>query len=217
MCFSATSSFAASALLASVSVLCGMYVRDKKVYFLAAIPFIFSIQQCAQGVVWLCVGRPHLTIITSSAGFLFLILTGVVIPLYLPYALWIAEDQKRRQRPLLACCVLGMGVSLLGLYFLHIFTIDISVYKHSIRYSIHTISWVLCGIYALAYCSAIVGPLLLSSIHRADIFGYAIVAALCVSVIVWGHMFIAVGAFFMALLSTILFMSVYRAEQRPLV
>ena len=74
MCFSATASFTASALLTPVGLyaLRRTYQSDPRYLALAAFPLLFGIQQAIEGGLWLALeGRATLSTSTTALGFLF--------------------------------------------------------------------------------------------------------------------------------------------------
>ena len=74
MCFSATASFTASALLVPIGVYCvkqSTHVQ-KPYWIIAALPLIFGIQQAFEGSVWITIesGDPSATRL-SALSFMF--------------------------------------------------------------------------------------------------------------------------------------------------
>ena len=57
MCFSATASFSAGALLLGIGVLTLRLASRPREWPIAAIPLLFAVQQLSEGVIWLTFSR----------------------------------------------------------------------------------------------------------------------------------------------------------------
>jgi hypothetical protein len=98
MCFSATASFTASTLLLPVGLYCAKksYEIDKRYLALAAVPFLFGIQQAFEGGLWLAMGESVESRINRMAlGFLFF--ADFFWPFFVPLASAFVEENKRKQ------------------------------------------------------------------------------------------------------------------------
>lgn len=66
MCFSATASFTASAVLGITGIATLRQVKFKSLIFLACLPLLFAIQQFNEGLIWLYFGTKHVHIVMFS-------------------------------------------------------------------------------------------------------------------------------------------------------
>mgnify|MGYP000091041284 FL=1 len=71
MCFSATASFAASAVLGATGIATLAKTKDRKMLPLATIPLVFAIQQAIEGGLWLTIADGGSDAVLLSALFLF--------------------------------------------------------------------------------------------------------------------------------------------------
>ena len=74
MCFSATASFTASAVLlpAGTLALRRAYTTDRRYLALCALPFLFGVQQLMEGFVWTYGARGESSLVgTFSLGYMF--------------------------------------------------------------------------------------------------------------------------------------------------
>ena len=58
MCFSASASFGASALLGVIGTVAVVKAKTTSQRLFAVIPFIFSIQQLTEGLLWVAIKQP---------------------------------------------------------------------------------------------------------------------------------------------------------------
>ncbi len=111
MCFSATASFTASALLCAGSVVAISRTTNFRALALASIPLIFGIQQSLEGLVW--ISQPmSLTYYLGMYGFLFCAYT--VWPILVPTATLIYEGKEHENPVQLGTAVVDAVV---GIYF----------------------------------------------------------------------------------------------------
>jgi hypothetical protein len=103
--------------------------------WLAAVPSLFAIQQCAEGVVWLYLngGFQH-TSISHTAQCVYLMFALLWWPIYTPLAVTLAEPVPWRRRWSLVAVIGGCCISAVELYSL--FTTDVTpiVVGHSTQY-----------------------------------------------------------------------------------
>ncbi len=82
MCFSAEASFSAAALLAAVGYATVSDTKNKQELCLAAIPFIFAMQQFAEGLLWVAITYDMMNSVLGLIGkYIFLFIAFVNWPL----------------------------------------------------------------------------------------------------------------------------------------
>lgn len=206
MCFSATASFSVAGALLPVRAYCVATARRVDPCWLgfAIYPIAFSIQQFADGYVWLGVNRGDQAMVAlASRGFLFFshFFWLAWVPLFV---FWIEEAPWRR-RLLKILSVVGavFGLSIFLPSFLFEDRLAIEVVRGSLEYKTVLIYEgivdrpVLRGFNALIIASA----LLLASDPRIRTFGFLIVASLGITYWFFAHAFISVWCFFASVLS----------------
>lgn len=135
MCISAEASFAVSASLGVTGIATWRSAGATPLPWLAAVPTLFAVQQCAEGIVRLYENSGfHQTPVSLTAQYVYLAFAFVWWPTYRPLAVAIAEPVPWRRRWAFAAVVGGFCVSAFDTYYL--FTTDLtpSVVGHSIQY-----------------------------------------------------------------------------------
>lgn len=212
MCFSATASFATSAILLPA----GLYnlqqckALDSRYRSIAAFPLLFGIQQALEGKVWLEL-ESGLTAITSLAtlGFLFFVL--VVWPVLVPLSAWQVEQQQVLKR--LFAGLTGLGVLFGAVLFIPLLMNEdlfaASSVQHSVYYQVDSVfsGHVPDTAVTAVYSVLVILPLLLSSTPTMRRFGVSVLASFVITLLMYRYAFVSVWCFFAALLSAqLLFM-----------
>ena len=103
MCFSATASFTAGAVLVTAGVLSLRHVTSKNALPFASIPLLFGLQQMVEGIVWTTFGSPE---VHAIATYVFVMFSHVLWPTFVPLSIWLLEKDPLRKKPLLAVTVI---------------------------------------------------------------------------------------------------------------
>ena len=204
MCFSATASFSAGALLLGIGTLTLKATRRRRDLPFAAIPLLFAVQQLSEGVVWLTFSRdaPLLNMVMTHVYSFF---SHVLWPAYLPVAVLLiepVESPQRRRRMLFALVVAGLAVGAYLLYVLAAFPVVSTLAGQHIEYvSPHFFGVAVMTLYLL---STTVSPML--SAHRAvQVFGVLALLSFGAVYYFYTNWFISVWCFFAALLSAVVY------------
>lgn len=201
MCFSASASFTAAGVLGYIGFLTNAQIRDNKYRMLAAVPLLFAVQQIAEGVVWLTMGKAEYQQIYKGAIYTFLSFALIVWPLWIPLSFWIAERNQNRKKWLMVLSSIGLLISCYTAFILFKFPVKAEVFNCSIWYSIGIASFVHRTVDILIYTVATIVPFFISSLPYASFLGGAIAVSLFFTYI-WMHTtLISVWCFFAALLS----------------
>lgn len=210
MCFSATASFTASALLLPVGLYCAKkaYEIDKRYLALAAVPFLFGIQQAFEGGLWLAMGESVESRINRMAlGFLFF--ADFFWPFLVPLASAFVEENMRKRRIFLFFSCLG-GLFGLSLYLPLLVQPDwlSVVIKHgSIFYQLVQVYDAIIpqpGV-RIFYVIIVATPLLASSVRNIPILGVLLVLSILLSALLFSYAFVSVWCFFAAIISLYVF------------
>lgn len=200
MCYSATASFTASALLLST----GAYAVFKahrhapKYWLLALVPFIFSIQQAFEGSVWL-------DIHSKTLSLFYLFFAYFLWPGYIPLSLYPIEQHAKTRSRLIYLSLFGalVGASLYVPILFKWVHLDIYPMAHSLCYELELPNFY---IYTLAflYLLSIVWATFICSDKRFRIFGMLLTTAYIISYLFFRYAFTSVWCFLGALLSLFL-------------
>ena len=211
MCFSATASFSAGAILLGLGALTLKSARRPHELPLAAIPLLFAIQQLSEGVIWLTF-RYEAPLLNAVMTHGYSFFSHVLWPIYVPVAVLLIEPRRRRRRALLAFVAAGVAVGVYLLFFLVTLPIVSRPTGQHIEYvSPHFFAAAVMTLYLL---STTVSPIL--STHRlVKLFGVMALLSFGAAYFFYATWFISVWCFFAAILSvTIFFHFVLRRTER---
>ena len=202
MCFSATASFSAGAVLLVIgSLTLRSACRPRELAF-AAIPLLFAIQQLIEGVIWLTFSV-EAPLVNSAMTHAYSFFSHVLWPVYVPVAVVLMEPAGWRRRALTAFVAAGAAVAAYLLYVLVAFPIVSRPTGQHIEYaSPHFFAAVTMTLYLL---STALSPLL--STHRmVRVFGVLALLSFGAAYAFYATWFISVWCFFAALLSAVVYL-----------
>ena len=81
MCFSATASFVASGVIASIGVATLRHVREPRALLFACVPLLFAVHQFTEGLVWLGLDGHIGKVALDHVAFLFTLYAQGILPL----------------------------------------------------------------------------------------------------------------------------------------
>jgi hypothetical protein len=202
MCFSATASFSAGAVLLGIGALTLKSASHRREVPFAAIPLLFAIQQLIEGVIWLTfrVDAPLLNSVMTHAYSFF---SHVLWPAYVPMAVLLIEPAGRRRQVLLVFAAGGFAVATYLLYILLAFPVVSQPTGQHVEYvSPHFFAAVTMTLYLL---STTTSPLF--STHRmVKAFGALALLAFGAAYYFYAQWFISVWCLFAALLSALIYL-----------
>ena len=202
MCFSATASFSAGALLLGLGTLTLKSARHPRELAFAAIPLLFAIQQLSEGVIWLTFRyeAPQLNTVMTHVYSFF---SHVLWPAYVPVAVLLIEPPGRRRRALLVFVAAGVAVGAYLLYVLVAFPVVSRTIGQHVEYvSPHFFAAAVITLYLL---STAFSPIL--STHRmVTVFGVLALSSFAMAYAFYATWFISVWCFFAALLSAVVYL-----------
>ena len=202
MCFSATASFSAGALLLGLGTLTLKSASRAREVPFAAIPLLFAIQQLSEGVIWLTFRyeAPQLNTVMSHVYSFF---SHVLWPVYVPVAVLLIEPPGWRRRTLLAFVAAGIAVGAYLLYVLVAFPIVSRPIGQHIEYvSPHFFVATTMTLYLL---STAVSPVL-STHQMVKVFGVLALSSFAAAYFFYATWFISVWCFFAAILSAVIYL-----------
>lgn len=201
MCFSATASFSAGALLLGFGALTLKSARTSRELPLAAIPLLFAIQQLSEGLIWLTF-RYEAPLLNAVMTHVYSFFSHVLWPIYVPTAVLLIEPPGRRRRALLVFVAIGLAVGAYLLYFLVTFPVVSRPTGQHIEYiSPHFFAATTMTLYLL---STTVSPML-STHQMVKVFGVLALLSFAAAYFFFATWFISVWCFFAAILSIALY------------
>lgn len=209
MCFSATASFTAAGVLATIGVATLRHVREPRALLFAGVPLLFAFHQLSEGLVWLALEGRIGPYALDHAVFLFTLYAIGILPLLMPTAVALLEPPGWRRRIIIALTGVGAAVFAWDMTGLVVAPTCAVIDQHSIAYSNPVTSqlWVSL-LYILATCGA-----LLVSTHRV-VRGYGVlnIVGLVIVHLVRGYAFASVWCFYAAVLSMVLYRQFHRQD-----
>ena len=200
MCFSATASFSAGAVLLGIGALTLKAARRPCEWPFAAIPLLFAIQQLIEGVIWLTFSADASllnTVMTHAYSFF----SHVLWPVYLPVAVLMIEPSGGRRRTLKALVLAGSAVGIYLLYVLVAFPVVSKPTGQHVEYdSPHFFAAAVMTLYLV---STTASPLL-STLRGVKVFGALALLSFGAAYYFYATWFISVWCFFAAVLSTVI-------------
>lgn len=198
MCFSATASFAASAVLGTTGIVALSAVKDKRDYFIAAVPVLFAVQQFIEGLVWVTLGQG---LLTESLAYGFLFFAFLLWPVYIPLAVWAHERNPSRKCLLRYLIFFGSLGSFYLLVVLFTQSLGVELAGNSLCYKINAPFEVPR---IILYVSVTIGALLMSTSRLIQWFGALSLLSAAFAWFAYEKAFTSVWCFFAAALSLLI-------------
>lgn len=198
MCFSMEASFAGAGALAIVGIATlNLAKAHRHLLLLAAMPFLFAIQQAGEGIVWLGFnGIIDSKDILAFGKDVFLTFAYAIWPIYVPIAMYIAETETWRKWIMAAMGLLGVAVVMAIFTQFSLSSVTPTIVNHSIRYiSEPTLPS------KLGYLAAVTLPFFFSSLQHARIFAAVLTIAFFAANYFYFVTFTSVWCFFGAIFS----------------
>jgi hypothetical protein len=200
VCFSAGASFAGSAVITAIGAATLIKVRKPAHIPLAAIPLIFGIQQCAEGVLWITLKSGLHESLQNAATYVFLITALIIWPGFVPLSVWLLEKGKNRKKILAGLVITGGLVSLFYIYCLLFLNVAPQIQSFHIEY-VNDYPGTLVWVVFVLYLAATILPLFVSSVKRMWVFGILIAVSCLITGIFFAQYLTSVWCFFAALIS----------------
>jgi len=213
MCFSATVSFAGSAVLGATGVVTLTKVRHRREVLFAAMPLLFAIHQFTEGFVWLGLDGILSPAVAHNMGAAFMLYAQGLLPFLAPLSVFVFEPNAKSRRRMLPFAVIGGATTLYILWALTAFPTQVYVEKNSIVYiNQATDNLAVALIYVIVTC----GSLFFSQIRMMMAFGAANLAILLIVMAVKRYAFTSVWCAYAAVASLIILGYFWTSqEERP--
>jgi hypothetical protein len=202
MCFSATASFSASAVLVVCGVVALKSSHQSKQWTLAAVPIIFAAQQFIEGFLWMGLKNQN-ALLSEVCMYVFLTVAQVLWPFWMALSFIKLEENAFRKKILWISFYAGCGASCMLVYRLVFFNINAQIRDHHIYYDITSPQWMITAS-SILYVIATLLPSFASTLHRSKVLGFMLLASLLVSKIFFNDYLISVWCFFAAIISILI-------------
>lgn len=193
MCFSAEASFIVGGSLIIVGAAIIKKVRNDKDLPVALIPLIFAAQQITEGLLWISLTHEDLNQAQFWLSNIYAVCVGVIWPLYVPYAIYFAETDRKRKKIVAFIGLAGLGLAIYTIVGLVDQPITAEIYNSHIYYDhdIHAQALII-SMYLLSTCI----PFIISSFRNLHIAGFVITLGFFVAYFVYTKTFVSVWCFF---------------------
>jgi hypothetical protein len=200
MCFSASASFTASALL-FLGGIATLRKSSNRYRMLAAIPLLFAMQQFFEGLVWLGIAN-NSSIKLPTYGFLFFVF--MVWPWWIPFSIRNLASKHKDQKLLLIPFIAGIFMTIASFLIGMTYAITATIAHHHIKY-ISTIPSSLWIPGTICYLIATIMPFFVIKNPRLWLMGYMLAISYMITFLFYYHSLLSVWCFFTAILSIFIF------------
>ena len=135
MCFSAGASFGAGAVLSIVGAAAVIKAKTVPQGLFAAIPFIFSIQQVTEGMLWLSFNNDDIPG-RSFFTYVFLVFAIMFWPVWIPFTTLLLEKDPKRKQILTMILIAGIIVSAGFACIIMLYPLEAVATHHHIQYKL---------------------------------------------------------------------------------
>ena len=216
MCFSATASFGASAVLGTIGIITVAKAKTKSQQVFAVIPLIFAVQQLSEGLLWLSLKNNDLATWQSMLTYMFLVFAMAVWPFWIPFSIWLLEKDSKRKKIIKNFVWIGAGVAVGVGFVLFSYPVKVitpfcftcpdsstsAVYNHlHYEFTIPPLVKNLIVAFSVLYIGATIITPFLSGIKKMKWLGLVFLASYLFAVTLYNGFVISVWCFFAALLS----------------
>jgi hypothetical protein len=201
MCFSASASFGAGAVLLVMGIASVKQCSKPSQILFASIPLFFAAQQIAEGFLWLSFLNPSFAVCRQPATYLFLIFAQIIWPTWVPFSIRLLEKNTSRKKLLDIPLGIGLSVSAYLTFRLVTQQVGATILGWHISYDIGLPDAVLHSS-TVFYFIATVTPSFISSIRKMWLFGFSAAAAYIISYLLFEPYLISVWCFLAAIMSS---------------
>lgn len=200
MCFSATASFSAGAVLTVIGIASLKKTHHKSQLLFASIPLIFGVQQIAEGVLWITLPNQDLLSTQKIATITFLFFAQIIWPIWVPIAVLYLEKSSKRK--IFQWIFVGAGV-IVGSYLAYClvtFNVEAKIIGHHISYHQDYPSSAVNYVVVL-YALATIAPALFSHVKHMWILSASIFISYIITELFYAHYMLSVWCFFSSIIS----------------
>ena len=205
MCFSAVASFGASAIIGSTAVVAMAKAKTTPQRLFATIPFVFAMQQLAEGMLWLSLKNSALAAWQPFFSYTFLVFALMIWPIWIPITIRMLETDAKRKKILNILLYIGAVIfAVVGWMLLH-YSAQVMTTHHHLHYivdfppSLKKLVW----LFSLLYFMTTIISSFVSGIPRMKWLGIVFLLAYIFAMIFYSGFIVSVWCYFSALLSIV--------------
>jgi hypothetical protein len=202
MCFSAEASFGAGTVLCGFGIAAVLKAKTREQKIFALTPLIFAFQQFGEGMIWLSLNHPEFLSWHKPATYLFLFISQVTWPVWVPLIVMLLEKEKQRTIALSVLFGIGVFISTFFFYNILFYKQDSNISGMHVQYTSDFYVGVLTDhVFPVLYVVCTVVPLFLSSFKRVKILGAMVFLFSIIAYVFYKNYEISTWCFFSALMS----------------
>ena len=216
MCFSATASFGASAVLGTVGIVAVTKAKTSPQKIFATIPLVFALQQFTEGLLWMSLKNTSMASWQTMLTYAFLVFAMAVWPFWIPFTTWLLEKDAKRKKIIRWFVWIGAIVALGVAIILFSYPIKVvtpfclscpisstGLVRHHLHYEFNIPQLVknLIIAFTVLYIAATIITPFLSGIKKMKWLGIVFLVSYLFAVIFYNGFVISVWCFFAAVLS----------------
>ena len=216
MCFSATASFGASAVMGAIGIIAIAKAKTNPQRLFATIPLIFAVQQLTEGLLWLSLKNADMASWQPILTYIYLVFAMAVWPLWVPLTIRLLEKDARSKKIMNVLVGIGAFVAICVVLVLSLFPVRVmtpiclscpfsstsSLNQHlHYRFTFPLIPKGLIGTFTVLYIMATIISPFISTIKKMKWLGFVFLASYLFAVILYNGFVVSVWCFFAALLS----------------
>jgi len=216
MCFSATASFGASAVLGVIGVVSLSKAKTKPQKLFGTIPLLFSIQQLTEGLLWISLRNTDMSNWLPFLTYTFLVFAMAVWPFWIPFTIHKLETDEKRKRLTKVFAWIGAFVAIGVCFILFSYPVKAvtpfclncpdaataSLRDHlHYEFAIPTLVKNLIVAFSVLYIAATIVTPFISTIKKMKWLGVVFLTSYLFAVIFYTGFVISVWCFFAAILS----------------
>ena len=205
MCFSAGASFGASSLLAGIGIVAIVKAKTTPQRLFAAIPLLFSVQQFAEGMLWLSLKNTSLQAWQPFFTYTFLVFAIMVWPVWIPFTIRLLEIDKRKKKIMNVLLGTGAVVSLGVGCILLLYPVQVIPAHHHLHYIVDfpPATKNLIGLFTLLYITTTIITPFVSGIKGMKWLGFIFLVSYLFAIIFYSGFVVSVWCYFAAILSIV--------------
>lgn len=204
MCFSATASFTAGVVLTVIGIASIKKAKHKSQLLFASIPFMFGVQQFAEGILWLTIPKQDYFVLQKMATYIYLFFAHILWPLWVPIAILFIEKSSTRRNFQKFLVATGIAVSIYLTYCLATYPVKAAIDGHHINY-ILGYSDLVTNFWIFLYALATIATPFFSHIKRMWILGITILISYIITQFFYENYILSVWCFFSSVISIMVY------------
>lgn len=215
MCFSATVSFTAGAVLTVIGIASFKKATKPNERLFAVIPLLFAVQQFAEGFLWITLSNSSHAQLEKVCTAVFIIIAQIVWPIWVPLSIQQMEINRTARQLLSYFTGLGLIVSLSLMWYFITYGVKAEIDGYHITY-LQTYPDLFKGIGGYFYVLVTILPPFFSHFKRMWLLGLAILISYLVTKMYYNNYLISVWCFFAAVISTVVYYVLFEVKSKSL-